>query len=117
MKGNHIKMELKTAIEVLGYHQEWRLGNKEEMINEPKKLTEAIDVILAQVKKRATKVNWIKTQKDNLPNDRQRVLFYRESKLTKIGEMVFFDSEPDRTYFIEDVLFWSDELETPFKLD
>lgn len=39
-------MELKTAIEILEYHQEWRLGKREDMIHEPKKLTEAIDVIL-----------------------------------------------------------------------
>ena len=42
-------MELKTAIEILEYHQEWRLGKREEMIHEPKKLTEAIDVILEAV--------------------------------------------------------------------
>ena len=32
-------MELKTAIEILEYHQEWRLGKREDMIYEPKKLT------------------------------------------------------------------------------
>ena len=43
-------MELKTAIEILEYHQEWRLGKREEMIHEPKKLTEALDMVLTQVK-------------------------------------------------------------------
>lgn len=43
-------MELQTAIEILEYHQEWRLGKKEEMIHEPKKLTQALDVVLNQVK-------------------------------------------------------------------
>ena len=44
-------MELKTAIEILEYHQEWRLGKKEDMIHEPKKLTEALDIVLNEVKK------------------------------------------------------------------
>lgn len=43
-------MELKTAIEILDYHQEWRLGKREDMIHEPKKLTEALDIVLAKVK-------------------------------------------------------------------
>lgn len=44
-------MELKTAIEILDYHQEWRLGKREDMIHEPKKLTEALDIVLGEVKK------------------------------------------------------------------
>ena len=44
-------MELKTAIEILEYHQEWRLGKREDMIHEPKKLTEAIDIVLSEIKK------------------------------------------------------------------
>jgi len=43
-------MELKIAIEILDYHQEWRLGKRDEMIHEPKKLTEALDTILSEVK-------------------------------------------------------------------
>jgi hypothetical protein len=43
-------MKLKTAIEILDYHQEWRLGKRDEMIHEPKKLTEALDTILSEVK-------------------------------------------------------------------
>ena len=43
-------MELTTAIEILEYHQEWRLGKREDMVHEPKKLTEALDVVLEQVK-------------------------------------------------------------------
>lgn len=42
-------MELKTAIEILEYHQEWRLGKREDMIHEHKKLTEALDVVLGEV--------------------------------------------------------------------
>ena len=45
------KMELKTAIEILEYHQEWRLGKREDMIHEPKKLTQALDIVLNEVKK------------------------------------------------------------------
>lgn len=44
-------MELKTAIEILEYHQKWRLGECEDMIHEPKKLTEALDIVLSEVKK------------------------------------------------------------------
>lgn len=44
-------MELKTAIEILEYHQEWRLGKREDMIHEPKKLTQALDIVLNAVKK------------------------------------------------------------------
>jgi len=44
-------MELQTAIEILEYHQEWRLGKREDMIHEPKKLTEALDIVLNEVKK------------------------------------------------------------------
>jgi len=44
-------MELKTAIEILDYHQEWRLGKRDDMIHDPKKLTEALDLVLSQVKK------------------------------------------------------------------
>jgi len=44
-------MEVKTAIEILEYHQEWRLGKREDMIHEPKKLTQALDIVLSEVKK------------------------------------------------------------------
>lgn len=44
-------MELKTAIEILEYHQEWRLGKREDMIHQPKKLTEALDIVISEVKK------------------------------------------------------------------
>ena len=43
-------MELQTAIAILEYHQEWRLGKREEMIYAPKKLTEALDIVLRAVK-------------------------------------------------------------------
>ena len=43
-------MELTTAIEILEYHQEWRLGKTDDMIHEPKKLTEALDVVLLNIK-------------------------------------------------------------------
>lgn len=44
-------MELKTSIEILDYHQKWRLGKREDMIHEPKKVTEALDLVLSEVKK------------------------------------------------------------------
>jgi len=33
----------------MGLNQEWRKGRREDMIHEPKKLTEALDIVLAQV--------------------------------------------------------------------
>lgn len=48
-------MELKTAIEILEYHQEWRLGKREDMIHDPKKLTEAIYIILEAVNEKKYK--------------------------------------------------------------
>jgi hypothetical protein len=53
-----IRMELKTAIEILEYHQEWRLGKREDMIHEPKKLTEAIDVVLEAVNEKTWSISW-----------------------------------------------------------
>jgi hypothetical protein len=44
-------MELQTAIEILEYHQEWRLGKTEDMIHEPKKIIEALDIVLSEIKK------------------------------------------------------------------
>lgn len=57
-------MELQTAIEILEYHQEWRLGKRENMIHEPKKLTEALDIVLNEVKK-----NRIGEGSGSLPSD------------------------------------------------
>jgi len=59
------------------------------------------------------KIEWFKTRENQLPNDRQRVLFYRSTKLTKIGEMIFFDREPDRTHFLEEIEFWANEINKP----
>ncbi len=50
-------MELKQAIEILEYHQEWRLGKKEDMIHEPKKLTEALDRVISECKRRQHRLN------------------------------------------------------------
>ena len=44
-------MELRTAIEILEYHQEWRLGKRDDMIHEPKAITEALDRVLMEVNK------------------------------------------------------------------
>ena len=43
-------MDLKTAIEILEYHQEWRLGKDCEQQN-PKLITKALQVVLTEVKK------------------------------------------------------------------
>ena len=50
-------MELKTAIEILEYHQKWRLGKREDMIHEPKKLTQALEIVLNEVKKLEASIN------------------------------------------------------------
>ena len=44
-------MKLETAIEILDYHQEWRLNKRKDMIHEPKKLAQALDLVLLEVKK------------------------------------------------------------------
>jgi len=44
-------MELKKAIEILEYHQEWRIGKRDGMIYTPKELTKAFDLVLNEVKK------------------------------------------------------------------
>lgn len=62
-------MELETAIEILEYHQEWRLGKRQDMVHEPRKLTEALDVILRDIK-RLAEVNKQKQNGINM-NDEQ----------------------------------------------
>tara|TARA_R110000751_G_scaffold85111_1_gene169982 strand:- start:366 stop:749 length:384 start_codon:yes stop_codon:yes gene_type:complete len=44
-------MDLKDAIKVLDYHQRWRQGIEEDMKYKPLQLTEALDIVLEQVKK------------------------------------------------------------------
>jgi hypothetical protein len=44
-------MNIQTAIEIMEYHQEWRLGKRDDMIHEPRQLTEALDILLSEVKK------------------------------------------------------------------
>jgi len=39
-------MKLKEAIEILTYHQKWRLGKVNEMKHSPKQLTQALDIAL-----------------------------------------------------------------------
>lgn len=70
-------MELQTAIEILEYHQEWRLGKREEMIHEPKKLTEALDMVLSEVKKcrLGAVISWMSVS-EKLPPIEKDVLVY-----------------------------------------
>ena len=77
-------MELKTAIEILEYHQEWRLGKREDMIHEPKKLTEALDVVLNEVKKLLPQDNFCKVC--NLPTDGEKCY----SKRCPVGSSVTY---------------------------
>lgn len=45
-------LELKTAIEILEYHQKWRLGEVDEMIYTSRQITESLDIIIKEVKKK-----------------------------------------------------------------
>ena len=67
-------MELKTAIEILEYHQEWRLGKREDMIHEPKKLTQALDVVINEVKKLEASTN----ENKNIDNENSSILHKKE---------------------------------------
>lgn len=49
-------MDLQKAIEIVGYYQQWRLGKKKEMI-EPRKITEALNILLREVKKTNSRKN------------------------------------------------------------
>ena len=44
-------MELNTAIEIVEYHRELVLGRREDIIHEPKILTQALDILLKEVNK------------------------------------------------------------------
>tara|TARA_R110002167_G_scaffold344170_1_gene553423 strand:+ start:426 stop:680 length:255 start_codon:yes stop_codon:yes gene_type:complete len=44
-------MDLKEAIKLLDYHQRWRQGIEEDFKYKPSQLTEALDIVLEQVKK------------------------------------------------------------------
>ena len=94
-------MELKTAIEILEYHQEWRLGKREDMIHEPKKLTEALDMVLNEVKKYYLAdvsgswqdiqeiiefLQWVlrKVDKGDTPKETVRMLLMKRAKIDKI---------------------------------
>lgn len=57
-------MEAKTAKEILKAHQNWRLGNTEEMSWEPKQLTQAIDTAIETL----SDTEWVETSIE-LPKD------------------------------------------------
>jgi hypothetical protein len=44
-------MSKEKALEILEYHQQWRLGKFDEMKYTPRQLTEALDVLIEFVKK------------------------------------------------------------------
>ena len=43
-------MNLKQAIEILDYHQKWRMGKVDEIKFSSRQITEALDVVLMEVK-------------------------------------------------------------------
>jgi len=43
-------MELETAIKILEYHQQWRLGKIDEMIYETKEIIGALDIVINEIK-------------------------------------------------------------------
>ena len=84
-------MELKTAIEILEYHQEWRLGKREDMIHEPKKLTEALDIVINEVKKfRLGAVIESSPQMNNNTETRQLAMQLVSGSLQDIQEIIEF---------------------------
>ena len=95
LKNKKIKMELKTAIEILEYHQEWRLGKREDMIHEPKKLTQALDIVLNEVKKLEASVSGI------LHPDIEKLLRYAVKQWSSLNEQ----SEPDHEDLVQ---YWLD---------
>lgn len=52
---NEDNCNIKQAIEILDYHQKWRLGKVDDMIYKPLEITAALDVVLKEVKKIKTK--------------------------------------------------------------
>ena len=89
------KMELKTAIEILEYHQEWRLGKRNDMIHEPKKLTQALDIVLNEVKKLEASVS------GSLHPDIEKLLRYAVKQWSSLNEQ----SEPDHEDLVQ---YWLD---------
>ena len=84
-------MELKTAIEILEYHQEWRLGKRDDMIHEPKKLTEALDIVLNEVKKfRLGAVIESSPQMNNNEETQQSAIQLISGSLQDIQEIIGF---------------------------
>lgn len=43
-------MNLEKAVEILQYHQEWRLGQRHSMRHSPATLTEALDIALTHIR-------------------------------------------------------------------
>lgn len=58
-----------------------------------------------------TVIEWIEVSEDNLPEHGQRVLFHKPSKLTKIGEMIYFKT--DKECFMEQVSHWAPAIKKP----
>jgi hypothetical protein len=80
-------MDIQTAIEIVEYHQSWRLGEKEEMLYEPRVITEAINVLLAEVK---SSIN------NNQTVSRR---FYRGYTIYKFELWKAVNDETGKTYF------------------
>lgn len=47
-------MTLIEAVQILDYHQQWRLGKVQDMFYTPKQLTKAINVVLKRIKEDET---------------------------------------------------------------
>jgi hypothetical protein len=94
-------MELKTAIEILEYHQEWRLGKREDMIHTPKKLTEAIDIILSEVKKLPTPTNINRISPEEIKEYRKQGRLSGATKDERFYKVIakFFEQNYDDTDF------------------
>lgn len=58
-----------------------------------------------------TPIVWIPVSKDMLPKEGQKILFYSPYKLTKIGEMTYFNNEED--WFLETITHYALPLQKP----
>ena len=84
-------MELKTAIEILEYHNEWRLGKREDMIHEPEKVAQALDIVINEVKKfRLGAVIESSPQMNNNTETRQLAMQLVSGSLQDIQEIIEF---------------------------
>ena len=100
-------MELKKAIEILEYYQQWRLGKKEDMIHEPKKLTEALDMVILEVKKISLGMEEEQVLKELLKEMELRVVTFEKNAESLGTEMYhYWNGRRSEAAFMVEKLTW-----------